>query len=286
MNLKNIKSNVKQKIIQLVSTKKIQYLKLHVQKNILHFTVLASSQYNYGIKRVNPGTKGCCVRFVPESCPFFCRRCGVNLCDPCALLHLRVKSKFGHDVVDNASRGDDDVCLCDSHPENKCSAYCKECDVPICILCVSIKHKSHEISELQDKIDELLKAITRENDRLQSFRDDLERVLDHTTKTLSSLSSVYERKKHEVKARGEDWKKKIDNYVKKLHQELDDLKENEGVLLKQKKEYEDVIGKIDEMNRKSTKLQNSKNVTEMQKFRPVITEHLERVCTVYVSNFS
>nr|XP_022324757.1 uncharacterized protein LOC111125344 [Crassostrea virginica]XP_022324758.1 uncharacterized protein LOC111125344 [Crassostrea virginica]XP_022324759.1 uncharacterized protein LOC111125344 [Crassostrea virginica] len=204
---------------------------------------------------------------------FFCRRCGVNLCDPCVLLHLRVKSKFGHDVVDYVSKDDDDVCLCESHPEHKCSAYCKNCDVPICILCVSIKHKSHEISELQDKIDELLKDITRENDRMQSFRDDLERVLHHTAKTASSLSSVYERKKDEVKARGENWHKLIDNHVKKLHQELDKLKkENEAVLLKQKKEYEDVIGKIDEMNRKSTKLQNSKNVTEMQKFRPIITE--------------
>ncbi|XP_078327076.1 uncharacterized protein LOC144623043 [Crassostrea virginica] len=204
---------------------------------------------------------------------FFCRRCGVNLCDPCALLHLRVKSKFGHDVVDYASKDNDDVCFCDSHPENKCSAYCKECDIPICLLCVSIKHKSHEISELQDKIEELLKDITRENDRLQSFRDDLERVLDHTVKTASSLPSVYKRKKDEVTARGEDWKKQIDDYVKKLHQELEVLKnENEAVLLKQKKEYEDVIGKIDEMNRKSRKLQNSKNVTEMQKFRPVITE--------------
>ena len=62
---------------------------------------------------------------------FFCRRCGVNLCDPCVLLHLRVKSKFGHDVVDYTSKDDDDVCLCDSHPENNYSAYCKECDIPI-----------------------------------------------------------------------------------------------------------------------------------------------------------
>ena len=91
---------------------------------------------------------------------FICQRCGVNLCDSCIPVHLRVKSKFGHDVVDYASKDDDDVCLCDSHPENKCSAYCKKCDVPICILCVSIKHRSHEISELHDKVEELLKEIT------------------------------------------------------------------------------------------------------------------------------
>nr|XP_022323129.1 protein wech-like [Crassostrea virginica] len=208
---------------------------------------------------------------------FFCRHCGLNLCDSCIPVHLRVKSKFGHDVVDYASKNvkkdDDYVCFCDSHPENKCSAYCTECDVPICILCVSIKHRSHEISELYDKVEELLKDITQENGRLQSFRHEMKTLLDHTTKQLSSLSSVYQKKKDEVSERGNDWHKLIDNHVKKLHQELGELKkENKAVLQKQKREFEEMIGKMDEMDRKTTELQKSNNVTEMQKFRPVIRE--------------
>nr|XP_011454001.2 uncharacterized protein LOC105346916 [Crassostrea gigas] len=202
---------------------------------------------------------------------FFCRRCGVNLCDPCVPIHLRVKSKNGHDIVDYASKNDDDTCHCDSHPQNDCSAYCKTCDAPICILCVSIKHKSHEMSELSDKIEELLKVITRENDRLQSSKHDLERVLDHKTKILSSIPSIYKKRKGEVTARGEKWHKLIDKTVKKLHQELDDLqKEHEAVLQKQKKEFEELIGKVNVMNGKKRKLQKSKNVTEMQTFVPVI----------------
>ena len=132
---------------------------------------------------------------------FFCRRCWLNLCDSCVPVHLRVKSEFGHDVVDYAIKDDDDVCLCDSHPENKCSAYCKKCDVPICILCVSIKHRSHEISELHDKVEDLLKEITGENDRLHSFRHKIKTLLDHTTKHLSLLSSIYQMKKDEVTVR-------------------------------------------------------------------------------------
>ena len=27
---------------------------------------------------------------------FYCRRCVVNLCDSCVLVHVRVKSEFGH----------------------------------------------------------------------------------------------------------------------------------------------------------------------------------------------
>nr|XP_034327004.1 uncharacterized protein LOC117689527 isoform X1 [Crassostrea gigas] len=202
---------------------------------------------------------------------FFCRRCGVNLCDTCIAIHLRVKSKNGHDIVDYTSKDDDDTCHCDSHPQNDCSAYCKTCDAPICILCVSIKHKSHEMSELSDKIEELLKVIAKENDRLQSSKHELVKILDHTTKMLSSISLYYKQRKDEVTARGEEWHKQIEKIVKKLHQDLDDMqKEHEAVLQKQKKEFEKMIGKVNEMNGKTMKLQKSKNVKEMQTFVPVI----------------
>nr|XP_034327002.1 uncharacterized protein LOC117689525 [Crassostrea gigas] len=212
---------------------------------------------------------GCDLCQQPVS--FFCRRCGVNLCDTCIAIHVRVKSTNVHEIVDFASKDDDDTCHCDSHPQNDCSAYCKTCDAPICILCISIKHKSHEMSELSDKIEELLKIIAKENDRLQSSKHELERILDHTTKLLTSISSIYQLRKDEVTARGEEWHKQIEEIVKKLHQELDDMqKEHEAVLQKQKKEFEELIGKVDEMNGKTVKLQKSKNVKEMQTFVPVI----------------
>eukprot|EP00105_Crassostrea_gigas_P021087 XP_011440099.1 PREDICTED: uncharacterized protein LOC105337169 [Crassostrea gigas] len=205
---------------------------------------------------------------------FFCRRCTVNLCDTCIAIHLRVKSKNGHDIVDYTSKDDDDTCHCDSHPQNDCSAYCKTCDAPICILCVTIKHKSHEISELSDKIEELLKVIAKENDRLRSSKNEFEKILDHTTKMLSSISLYYKQRKDEVTARGEEWHKLIKEIVKKLHQELDDIqKEHEDVLQKQKKKFEEMIAKLDEMNGKTAKLKKSKNVKEMQIFVPVIQNH-------------
>ena len=87
---------------------------------------------------------------------FFCRRCGVNLCDPCILLHLRVKYKFGHDVVDYASKEDDE-----------CSVFCKT----IC------EYKSQHLSELQVKVEDVLKIIAEENGLLQSFRHKLKHPL-------------------------------------------------------------------------------------------------------------
>uniref|UniRef100_K1P9H1 Tripartite motif-containing protein 45 n=1 Tax=Magallana gigas TaxID=29159 RepID=K1P9H1_MAGGI len=211
---------------------------------------------------------------------FFCRRCGVNLCDTCVPVHLRLKSKTGHDVVHFTSWEDENICLCESHPLNDCSAYCKTCDVPICFLCVSITHKSHEISELSDKIKELnrhgkpevlLNVIAKENERLQSSKQDLEKILNHTTKQLSWLPLNYKKKKDEVTARGEKWHKQIEETVKKLHQELDDMqKEHEAVLQKQKKGFEEMIEKVDEINKKVIELHKSKNAIELQRFKPMI----------------
>ena len=207
---------------------------------------------------------------------FYCQRCGVKLCDPCVTVHLRIKCKAGHNIVDYASKEEvDDACFCVSHPESKCSAYCKTCDVPICILCATIKHKSHDVSELQDKVRELLERITRKNNVLQSFRQELETLLDHTSNVLYSLPSFYQRRKNEVTKHGKELIKLIRESVQKLNQELEDLKSKNEVLLKiQKEEFEEMIGYFNEINRKSMKLQKSSNVTEMKNFISVIESQI------------
>lgn len=195
---------------------------------------------------------------------FFCRGCRVNLCDLCTLIHLRVKSKNGHDVVDYTSK--DDTCFCDLHPQNDGAAYCITCDIPICILCVSIKHKSHDISELSDKVEKLSKVITQENNRIHLSKCELENILQQITKQLASISLVFKQRKDEVSALGDEWHKHIDNTLKTLHRELDVMqKEHESVLQNQIKEFQEKIREIDDLNKISTKLQKSHNVKEMQK---------------------
>ncbi|XP_078327248.1 uncharacterized protein LOC111126984 [Crassostrea virginica] len=209
-----------------------------------------------------------------EGVSFFCRRCEINICDPCLPLHLRQKTRYGHDVVNYNSKQEDESFNCDLHPRNTYSAYCKTCETPICSLCFAFEHKSHKISELPDEI-ELITYFIRGGKRLSSLKNELETILHHTVKQLSSLSSFYQKKKDEVTVRGEEWHKLIEKSVKNLHHQLDDLKkENKTALQKQRNEFEKLIGIVDEMNKKATKLQKSNNITEMQKYRTVIDEQL------------
>ena len=73
-----------------------------------HFT-----GYSKSIKMAaNQGQEvvGCDLCQNPVS--FSCRRCRVNLCDPCVPVHLRVSSQNGHGVVDFTKK-DDDMCFCE-----------------------------------------------------------------------------------------------------------------------------------------------------------------------------
>nr|XP_022327713.1 uncharacterized protein LOC111127023 [Crassostrea virginica] len=133
-------------------------------------------------------------------------------------------------------------------------------------------HKLHEIIELSRNV-ELFKRFSREKDRLQSFKNEIEHVLNHTNKLLSSFSTIYQKRKDEVSARGEEWHKQVQKTVKKLHQVLDDFKkENRTALQKQKKDLEEIIVKINETCKKATKLQRSNDIKEMQAFWPVLEE--------------
>ena len=109
-------------------------------------------------------------------------------------------------------------------------------------LCISLKHSSHEITELSGDIE---------------FKLQLEPILNHITKQKlnTSLSSLYQNRKDGVTTRGKMWHTVVDQTVKKLHKELDDMKkENKAELLKQRRDIEEMIGKIEEIIRKATKL--------------------------------
>nr|XP_034325994.1 uncharacterized protein LOC117689315 [Crassostrea gigas] len=154
---------------------------------------------------------------------FFCRRCGVNLCDPCALRHLRVKSKNGHDIVDYTSKEDDDT----DHRD----------------------YYSH-------KFFVLLGCIS------------LIALLLHLQNNFSAKNQLFT---DEVTSREEECQKQIEEAVKKLHQKLDDMQKGQNdALQKHKKDFKEIIEKVNEINKKIIKIHETKNVREMQTFIPCI----------------
>lgn len=203
---------------------------------------------------------------------FFCTVCKDNLCDPCVVKHLRLNSKGRHNCVVFEIK--DSVSFCDNHPQKECEAYCKSCDASICLICVTFKHNLHETFELSEKIKELLQLIKQGNDLLQSWKNETRPVLDQTTKLVPFISLSYKQKTNEVTTMGAKFNNKM---MKESLEELENTQNEfeEVVVLPSMKMFEERIKKLNMIDEKSTKLQESKNVKELQNLLSVIEETLK-----------
>lgn len=130
-------------------------------------------------------------------------------------------------------------------------------------------HKTFELSEI---IKELLQLIKQGNDLLQSWKNESRPVLDQTTKVVPFISLSYKQKTNEVTTMGAKFNNKM---IKESLEESENTQnEFEEVVLPSMKMFEERIKKLNKIDEKLTKLQQSKNVKELQNLLSVIEETL------------
>lgn len=130
----------------------------------------------------------------------------------------------------------------------------------------------HETFELSEIIKELLQLIKQGNDLLQSWKNESRPVLDQTTKVVPFISLSYKQKTNEVTTMGAKFNNKM---IKESLEESENTQnEFEEVVLPSMKMFEERIKKLNKIDEKLTKLQQSKNVKELQNLLSVIEETL------------
>lgn len=81
----------------------------------------------------------------------YCNICHINLCKACAGEHLLDESKF-HLVVlskHRLSNSTYDYTKCPEHSTKPCKLHCEQCNIPVCVQCVSSKeHKTHDVVDI------------------------------------------------------------------------------------------------------------------------------------------
>ncbi|XP_062597014.1 E3 ubiquitin-protein ligase TRIM45-like [Saccostrea cucullata] len=77
-----------------------------------------------------------------------CETCLVNMCKKCVQKHLESKEDEKHSI----SRFPGflhQYPACASHDNRRCELYCKDCDDPICVTCItSEKHRGHDLQDV------------------------------------------------------------------------------------------------------------------------------------------
>ena len=160
-----------------------------------------------------------CSASVPS---MYCDICHINLCKGCVGEHIYDGSK-DHKVVPFDKRGLN--FKCPSHSTKICELQCEDCDIPVCILCVSIgEHLGHEVVEI-------LKSLKKKKDKIHSDLQELENsiysnyqeaVLNIPIKR-ADLKSYFKKQKTTLNKQGDALHSEIDSIMKKIQSELDDM---------------------------------------------------------------
>lgn len=118
-----------------------------------------------------------------------------------------------------------DVLLCEEHFLKQCELYCEDCDVPICIFCVSSqRHKTHDINNIRGIFEVQKEILQRDLQKLrcsiypkyQEYALEIRRQkanVDNNSKKLNVL----------LTEQGKVWHKEIDKIINKMKSEIGEI---------------------------------------------------------------
>ena len=92
-----------------------------------------------------------CAECDNPAAKFHCDTCGKALCAQCKANHLKSKATRHHVVVEYANKLNPKYLIslvCHTHNTSDPELWCDTCGVPICITCITEKHKGHQVSKI------------------------------------------------------------------------------------------------------------------------------------------
>lgn len=104
----------------------------------------------------------------PNPVEHHCNLCHVDLCSSCISIHMADRTKR-HEVVEFINRREGHILPeCTSHDKNRCEMFCKDCNEPMCVLCVTSNHRRHDITDIKEIIDEFKQRIIADMAELET----------------------------------------------------------------------------------------------------------------------
>ncbi|XP_062569815.1 uncharacterized protein LOC134231865 [Saccostrea cucullata] len=150
-----------------------------------------------------------CVKPVQQ----FCNSCQVGLCEDCINKHVKSLKSMKHDIVPFTKRTVQLVFpQCTSHSHQRCEAHCQQCDVPVCIKCLTGQHKGHVFEDM-DKI------IAMKREKIKQETGEIEGIILKTTRQDSDT----ENKISQSMAHYTDLQKQTNDHRKQWHLEVDNI---------------------------------------------------------------
>ena len=207
----------------------------------------------------------------------FCLICEQYFCTSCKSLHKRMKVTKNHEFQSGENVVPEVKLRCNEHKEDF-PFVCDNCDISICMRCVTGKHKGHTVSNMKESIDELRTTFRKEMDTklnvIQTSRKQVETGL--TTFDLSVTSVI-----NEIKEEGSKIKEMVDRHIDKmigtLRQKAQHEKESRTKMLL---DYKQQLEKAKEIEKSEHKTQQSRDDASTIQHLKTLNDELSKLSVV------
>ncbi|XP_048766566.2 E3 ubiquitin-protein ligase TRIM71-like [Ostrea edulis] len=206
----------------------------------------------------------------------FCNICQVSLCLDCVSKHVEKFKSLAHDIVPFTKRKIKLVFPdCEIHPNERCEAHCKKCDVPVCLKCILGPHNGHRYEDMSEIFNKKKKDIEKETQEIESnIIPQYEKKNEETENELSITITKFDEMAKEKEKHRKFWHQEVDTIFNKLGSLLNAMKENHLTVLKSHQSK--VKNRIPDMTQRvqqNKEIIKSKNVSAVTNYESKLGEN-------------
>nr|XP_034329487.1 E3 ubiquitin-protein ligase TRIM71 [Crassostrea gigas] len=202
--------------------------------------------------------------------PMYCEVCHIHMCKDCVKKHFSDSSKVHKVVSLKQYLTTLNYPKCRKHPTKQCELHCEQCDIPICVECVSSgKHSGHKQVDIFQSFENKTEILQKDLQELEkSIYPKYKEIASNIPVQKADLSKNSRKLTTAIDKQGEVWHREIDTIITNLKSNVEDMESKHLVVLnKQEDEITRTISEITQTITELKKLLNTKDVCLVSEYK-------------------